>query len=97
MRLPEVDVQDATHPLLDVRTDEEWAEAHVAGGVHIPMHELTARLDEMPTTRPLSVICHIGQRSAYVTEWLVEQGVDAQNVRGGMVAWAQAGLPMESG
>jgi rhodanese-related sulfurtransferase len=93
--IPEVDVADVTHPLLDVREEWEWDDLHVPGAVHIPMHELPARLDELPGTRPLSVICHVGQRSAVVTQWLCEQGVDAQNVRGGMVAWYHAGLPTE--
>ena len=93
--IPEVDVTEVTHPLLDVREQFEWDEAHVAGAVHIPMHELPGRLAELPPTRPLSVICHVGQRSAVVTAWLVEQGIDARNVRGGMVAWVQAGLPYE--
>lgn len=34
--------------VLDVRRNLEWHEAHVDGAVHIPLHELPDRLDEVP-------------------------------------------------
>src|SRR6266516_2243948 len=37
--------------VLDVRRRLEWEESHIAGAVHIPLHELPGRLDE-PTGRP---------------------------------------------
>jgi hydroxyacylglutathione hydrolase len=38
------------HPpvVLDVRRRLEWEESHIAGAVHIPLHELPGRLDELP-------------------------------------------------
>ena len=33
--------------LLDVRTDDEWADGRIAGSVHIPMDQLMQRLDEV--------------------------------------------------
>ena len=34
--------------ILDVRRDSEWAASHIAGAVHIPIHQLPARLAELP-------------------------------------------------
>ncbi|WP_236828903.1 MULTISPECIES: rhodanese-like domain-containing protein, partial [unclassified Blastococcus] len=35
--------------VLDVRRNQERAERHVAGSLHIPIHEVLERLDEVPT------------------------------------------------
>ena len=82
--------------LLDVREDDEWAAGRAPGALHVPMSAITGRLAEVPTDRPVAVVCHLGGRSARVTAWLLEQGVDARNVEGGMAAWGRAGLPLEA-
>lgn len=33
--------------VLDLRRDLEWADGHVAGAYHVPLHELPARVDEV--------------------------------------------------
>ncbi len=94
--IPTVDPRDvAGDVLLDVREDDEWAAGRAPGAVHIPLYELPDRLAELPEGRPLSVVCRVGGRSAQATAWLLAQGVDARNVAGGMLAWAQLGLPVE--
>jgi rhodanese-related sulfurtransferase len=60
------------------------------------MGELAERLDELPDGT-IHVLCHSGGRSARVTEYLEQQGRDAVNIDGGIVAWAQADLPYEQG
>jgi rhodanese-related sulfurtransferase len=100
--VPEIDLTDlpADVALLDVREDDEWDDAHIAGALHIPMRLLPSRLQYEPNTldrdAPVVVICHSGNRSAHVTAWLVQQGYDAYNLGGGMLAWAAAGRPMVS-
>lgn len=102
-QVPEIDVTDlpAGVPLLDVREDDEWDDAHIAGALHIPMRLLPNRLHYEPDTldrgSPVVVVCHSGNRSAHVTAWLVQNGYDAYNLSGGMLAWAAAGRPMVSG
>ena len=39
----------------------------------------------------MQVICKVGVRSAQATAYLRDQGVDAVNVVGGMLAWAASG------
>ena len=80
--------------LLDVREDDEWAAGHAEGALHIPLMDLPARLGEIPTDRPLTIVCRVGGRSAQATTWLAQQGYDAFNLDGGMFAWASAGRPI---
>lgn len=81
--------------LLDVREPEEWRAGHAPAAEHLPLTELRARLDEVPRDRPLLAICRSGGRSEQVAVALDGLGYDVANVRGGMQAWAKAGLPLE--
>ncbi len=81
--------------LLDVRTDEEWAQAHIAGSVHIPMDQVVARLDEVADQ--VVCVCAVGGRSARVVQYLNGAGRDAVNLDGGIYAWADAGRPTHRG
>jgi rhodanese-related sulfurtransferase len=78
--------------LLDVRTDQEWAEGRIEGAVHLPMDEVVARLDEVGDR--VVCVCHLGGRSARVTQYLVAQGKQAVNLEGGVDAWAASGRPL---
>lgn len=80
--------------LLDVRTDEEWAEGHIEGAVHIPMDQVPERLHEV-ADRVLCV-CHLGGRSARVTQYLNAHGKRALNFEGGVQSWVSGGRPLAS-
>jgi rhodanese-related sulfurtransferase len=101
-QVPTVSVSDIPDPLpptttvLDVREPVEWHYGHIENALHIPLHELSARLGEVPASGRLLVVCKMGGRSAQAVAWLQHQGVDAVNVDGGMLDWAQAGRPMVS-
>ena len=82
--------------LLDVREPYEWAAGHIETAVHIPIGQVTRRLNEVPRGDPLYVICRSGARSARVAEFFRAQGIAAVNVGGGMQDWASAGKPMVS-
>jgi rhodanese-related sulfurtransferase len=79
--------------LLDVRTDDEWADGRIAGSVHIPMDELMLRLDEVDDR--VVCVCAVGARSARVAQFLNGQGCEAVNLDGGLYAWVSSGLPIE--
>ncbi|MGP3978665.1 rhodanese-like domain-containing protein [Streptomyces sp. 8N114] len=85
--------------LLDVREDDEWAAGRAPGAVHIPMSEFVARQGELTERlgegERVYVVCRVGGRSAQVAAYLAQQGVDAVNVDGGMLAWHAAGRPLE--
>ncbi|SCK23327.1 Rhodanese-related sulfurtransferase [Streptomyces sp. WMMB 714] len=99
-QLPQVDIASvpADALLLDVREDDEWAAGRAEGALHIPMSEFVGRVGEL-TERAgegerVYVVCRVGGRSAQVTQYLRQQGVDAVNVDGGMLAWEAAGRPL---
>ncbi|MFH8616510.1 rhodanese-like domain-containing protein [Streptomyces sp. NPDC017979] len=81
--------------VLDVREDDEWRAGHVEGALHVPMSDFVARFGEVTDAvadgRRTFVMCRVGGRSAQVTQYLVQQGIDAVNVDGGMLAWEGAG------
>jgi rhodanese-related sulfurtransferase len=105
--IPTVDVteaerrlrEDPAEPiLLDVREPNEFIEVRAPGAVLVPTSQFMARLGELPTDRPLLVVCAVGGRSAAVTGYLVRAGrTDVVNVAGGMEAWERAGLPVKRG
>ena len=74
--------------LLDVREPFELAVERVADAVNIPIGELRSRLDELPRDRPILVICRSGQRAYSATRCLMQHGLDARVVSGGMFSHA---------
>lgn len=83
--------------ILDVRERLEWRMGHIEGAQHIPMGEISSRLDEIPDGKPLVAICGSGVRSAKVTQFLRQKGFDIENLDGGMKAWKKEGLPVSHG
>ena len=91
--LPEVDVREADRrlredpdrPLLvDVRELDEFVQVRAPGVALIPTSAFIARIGELPTDRPLLIVCRTGVRSAAVTGYLVRNGrTDVANVAGG--------------
>jgi rhodanese-related sulfurtransferase len=91
--------EDPAHPvLLDVREPAEFAEVRAPDALLVPTSTFMTRVAELPTDRPLLVVCHMGSRSAAVTGYLTRAGrTDVVNVAGGMDAWERAGLPVRRG
>ena len=81
--------------LLDVREDYEFNNGHVPGAAWIPLGELPNRLNELPKDKTIVAVCRSGNRSGQATELLRQQGFDAHNMQGGMLAWQAAGLDVE--
>jgi len=80
--------------LLDVRGFDEFASGHADGATCIPLPDLERRAGDIPTDRPVLVMCQSGGRSAIAAERLRALGMDnITDVQGGFNAWNQAGLP----
>lgn len=80
--------------VVDVRWSNEWEAGHIEGAVHIPVDEIDERLDDIDRSRPVVAVCLSGSRSADAAETLAAAGWEAENLDGGMEAWADAGLPL---
>ncbi|GAB1231635.1 rhodanese-like domain-containing protein [Ferrigenium sp. UT5] len=86
--------------LLDVRQPDEYAEFRAPNSRLLPLGQLSSRMGEIASykDRPVVVICHSGRRSARAVQQLQEAGfTQVFSVDGGMVRWAEAGLPVERG
>ena len=109
--LPSIDPREAARRLaaggadgtaaplvVDVRNPDEFAGARIEGAVLLPLPVFAERFPELPSDRPLFLVCHSGSRSAAATAHLHRNGYPlAVNVSGGMVAWAAAQLPVRTG
>jgi glyoxylase-like metal-dependent hydrolase (beta-lactamase superfamily II)/rhodanese-related sulfurtransferase len=84
--------------LLDVRDPIEWRdEGFVDGALAIPVGELSARLDEVPTDRPITVMCRSGARAAIAANILERAGRDVRVVAvGGVPDLVAAAEPDQS-
>jgi rhodanese-related sulfurtransferase len=84
--------------LLDVRELNEFRTVRVEGSLFIPMSQLGVRLGDIPTDRPILVICAHGNRSQGVTGYLLQNGWrDVGSVAGGIDSWERLGLPVKRG
>ncbi|MEM6828198.1 MAG: rhodanese-like domain-containing protein [Pseudomonadota bacterium] len=82
--------------VIDVRTDEEVAQGVLPGAEHIAMSEFDPAAVATSDSRPILLYCRSGRRSRVVGEALVEHtGEPAQHLDGGILAWAEAGYPIE--
>ncbi|RAP23534.1 hypothetical protein C2W64_03043 [Brevibacillus laterosporus] len=83
--------QDVT--LLDVRNPSEWLEGHLPHAVHVPLGSLQERLGVISKGKPILVQCRSGARSAIAVSLLESKGFENLiNLKGGILAWEQAGL-----
>ncbi len=71
---------DAT--VLDVRGADEFAASHVKGAKNIAYTRLAARLDDVPSGKPLFVHCGSGIRAALASAFLASRGHDVVLVDG---------------
>ncbi len=78
-------------PLIDVREVAEYEAGHVPGALLIPLASVPSALDRFPTDTRAYVICRSGSRSYRACEFLIDNGLDAVNVMGGMLAWITSG------
>jgi len=80
--------------ILDVRRDLEWAESRISGAVHIPLHQLSARLPEVPAGE-VWVHCEAGYRASVAASLLDAAGRAVVVVDDEYDRAASAGLPID--
>lgn len=91
---------DESPLLVDVREPEEFVGelGHVEGSLLVPLDTLQRRLPKLAgyVDRPLVLICRAGARSASACAMLRQAGfARVLNLTGGMLAWTDAGLPVQ--
>lgn len=99
--LKEIDAQWVAEHLdevtvVDVREPEEFNDrlGHIASATLMPLGQLQGSLSALPTDQPIVTVCHAGSRSGQATVILQKADfAQVANLRGGMLAWHEAGLP----
>jgi rhodanese-related sulfurtransferase len=81
---------------LDVREDNEWESGRAPKATHVALNEVPDHLEEFPSDRVIVCVCRSGARSGRAAKFLVEQGRQAVNLEGGMLAWSAEGEPLEA-
>ncbi|HEX2023396.1 MAG TPA: rhodanese-like domain-containing protein [Acidimicrobiales bacterium] len=90
----ELDARRAEVQIVDVRWPNEWEAGRIDGALHVPQDELDDRLDELDNALPLVTVCRTGSRSSAAAAQLRAEGFRAENLDGGLEAWASVGLPL---
>jgi rhodanese-related sulfurtransferase len=84
--------------LVDVREDNEWANGHLPGAVHLGKGIIERDIEQrVPDTYAKVVLyCGGGFRSALVADNLQKMGyTNVESMDGGWKGWLDAGLPTE--
>ena len=82
--------------IVDVRTDEETAMGVIPGAEKIPMNQVPDKLNHFNKDETYYIICKVGGRSAQVVQFLEQNDIHAVNVEGGIDAWGDEGLEINS-
>ncbi len=86
--------------VLDVRESSEYETGHIIDSQHIPLNSLSNNLKRLEKHQQQAIIisCASGSRSAQACNTLKKNGFEQVfNLRGGVMAWQNAGLPLTRG
>lgn len=73
--------------VLDIRTQREWDDFNV-GGIHIPLDDLLARINEISPENSYTLICYNGTQSHIACQLLAAKGFKkCRNLEGGLEAF----------
>jgi rhodanese-related sulfurtransferase len=84
--------------VLDIREAPDYAMGHLPKARHIPLSQLSKRVDEIVRfkDKPVIVTCRNGAKAAGAARVLKQAGFSkVLALRGGVDAWQQASLPVE--
>ncbi len=92
-------IKDPQVLILDARTAEEYQEGHLEGAVLIDVKQddfLSKAEELLPKDKVIAVYCRSGRRSAKAAGMLGERGYQTVNLQGGIMAWKNADMPIET-
>ncbi|MDI3322772.1 rhodanese-like domain-containing protein [Pontibacterium granulatum] len=82
--------------LLDVRTYAEWSQSRIRGSINVPLHRFSLpSLDLDTINKPVICICLSAHRSTPAVRKLRRAGIEAYELKGGMLNWWRLDLPTE--
>ena len=90
-------VRDTNVVVLDVRTAEEYADGHIERAVNIDYKKndfMDRAKATLPTGKTIAIYCRSGRRSANAASMLAPEGYVLVNLKGGIIDWQNAGMPV---
>lgn len=91
-------IADSSVQRVDVRTDSEYGEGHIAGSMNIDVKNADfAQLpeDQLCKSQKVAVYCRSGNRSKKAATVLQDMGFEVIELGVGFNGWKQAGMPFE--
>lgn len=90
-------VTDSNVVVLDVRTVAEFTEGHIERAILIDQGQsdfIEKAKSTLPIEKKIAVYCRSGRRSANAAGKLADIGYKCVNLKGGIIAWKDAGKPI---
>ena len=90
-------MNDSNVVVLDVRTADEFKDGHLEGALNIDQAQsdfIEKAKAALSTDKTIAVYCRSGRRSASASERLAAEGYKAVNLKGGILAWKEAKMPV---
>ncbi len=84
--------------IVDVRSMAEFKDGHIVNSINIPLNGFSNSIKQLEKHRdkPIVAVCRSGSRSGSACGMLRKQGFEnVKNLRGGMLAWESANLPVK--
>jgi len=83
--------------VVDVRPTADFAKGHIINSLNIPMNGFNKQIGTLQKfkDKPILVTCRSGSQSSAACQRLRKEGFeDVHNLRGGVMAWQNASLPL---
>ena len=90
-------IADSGVVILDVRTTAEFADGHLQGAILIDQGQsdfIEKAKATLPIDKKIAIYCRSGRRSANAAGKLGDVGYKCVNLKGGIIAWKEAGKPV---
>ena len=88
---------DTNVVVLDVRTASEFAEGHLERAINIDYQQsdfVEKAKATLPMDKKIAIYCRSGRRSAGAAGKLSYEGYKLMNLKGGIIAWKAANMPV---
>jgi rhodanese-related sulfurtransferase len=83
--------------VVDVRPAADYAKGHIINAINVPMNGFKNQMTALAKhkDKPVIVSCRSGSQSSVAAAHLRKQGfADVHNLKGGVLAWEAASLPL---
>ena len=90
-------MKDPNVVVLDVRSADEFQDGHLEGAINIDQAQsdfMKKAKETLAIDKTIAVYCRSGRRSASAAGRLAAEGYKAVNMKGGIVAWKEASMPV---